>query len=198
MFDAMQSKDDDDLGDTALYERYEDVCDDYYDEAEDADDYEFGTSHQIRLIEPWGIRVRVMVWDNAAGDFADYDNIDFGIIFYHDKDNAYASGMTIEQITAKGDAQVYQKADGSAWKEANSISAIYAEGIYTHELDTNLYCLPYVVVDGVYYYRSSVLCLNLRAEMEAFAANTELSAEERAVFEAMLQLHDDTEAHRGK
>jgi hypothetical protein len=119
------------------------------------------------------------------------------MIFYHDKTNAYADGMSIEQITTKGDAQVYSKANGGAWAAANSINAIYAEGIFTHELDTNLYCLPYVVVDGTYYYRSSVLCLNLLTEMEAFAADTTLTVEERAVFEAMLQLHDDTMTHRG-
>jgi hypothetical protein len=161
------------------------------------DAFKFGTSQQIRLIEPWGIRVRAIIWDNAAANFADYANVEYGMIFYHDKTNAYADGMSIEQITTKGDAQVYSKANGGAWAAANSINAIYAEGIFTHELDTNLYCLPYVVVDGTYYYRSSVLCLNLLTEMEAFAADTTLTVEERAVFEAMLQLHDDTIAFKG-
>jgi hypothetical protein len=119
------------------------------------------------------------------------------MIFFHDKAGAYADGMTVEEMITEGDALVYGTETDNIRVSGSAVIAIYDKGIYTHELDTNLYCLPYVEVDGAYYYRGSVICLNLLNEMETFSQNTSLSAEEIAVFDAMLDLHEKTMAYRG-
>lgn len=153
--------------------------------------YQFGTSHQIKLIEPWGVRVRVLMRDKAAAAYADYENADdYGVIFYHDKTGAYGGTMTVEQIIAQTDAQVYSKIHGNATINANGVTAIYDQGIYTYELDTELYCLPYIVVDGNYYYPSNVTCWNLLTEITEFSQDPDLSAEEIAVFETMISYYN--------
>lgn len=131
----------------------------------------------------------------AAGTFVDYkaDNVDYGVIFYHDK--VSATTLTLDEILAADGTVVYSKSNGTASLYTGYINAIYDKGIYTNELDTNLYCVPFVVVDGEIFY-CPVITWNLLTEMETFAANNELSAEEIAVFEAMLALHDDTMAYR--
>jgi hypothetical protein len=159
--------------------------------------YLFGTNHQIRLIEPWSIRVNLYIQDVAANAPLDLNgDANYGMIFFHDKAGAYADGMTVEEMIAEGDALVYGTETDNIRVSGSAVIAIYDKGIYTHELDTNLYCLPYVEVDGAYYYRSNVICLNLLNEMETFSQNTSLSAEEIAVFDAMLDLHEKTILYR--
>lgn len=153
--------------------------------------YSFGTSHQIKLIEPWGIRVRVLMRNNAAAAYADYENADdYGLIFYHDKTGAYGGTMTTAQIIARTDAKVYSKLYGNATINANGVTAVYDHDIYTYQLDSELYCLPYIVVDGQYYYPSNVICYNLLDEMVEFSNNTDLTPEEIAVFEAMINYYN--------
>ena len=155
--------------------------------------YQFGESHQIKLIEPWGVRVRVLMRDKAAAAYADYENADdYGVIFYHDKTSAYGGAMTAEQIISRTDAQVYSKLHGNATINANGVTAIYDQNIYTYELDTELYCLPYIVVGGNYYYPSNAFCWNLLTEMTKFSQDPDVSAEETAVFETMINYYNNT------
>ena len=48
----------------------------------------------------------------------------------------------------------------------------------TYDLDTELYCLPYIVVDGTYYYPANATCWNLLGEMTEYSQDTDLTAEE--------------------
>ena len=159
--------------------------------------YKFGTSHQIRLIEPWSIRVQMTLYDaNTQKIDCATTDVNYGMIFYHDKTGAYADGMSVEQMIAEGDALVYSTQTNNIEIVGDSAVVVYDKGIYTYELDTNLYCLTYVEVEGQYYYRSEVICWNLLDQMETFSKNTSLSAEEIAVFEAMIDLHEKTLAYR--
>ena len=163
--------------------------------------YQFGTSSQIKLIEPWGVRVRVLMREKtaAAGVYADYDSADdYGVIFFHDKTGKYAAdGMTAAQMSAETDAKVYSKKAGNAAIVANGVTAVYDQGIYTYDLDTVLYCLPYIVVDGEYYYPANATCWNLLGEMTEYSQDTDLTAEERAVFSAMLEMYENVQEHIG-
>ena len=160
--------------------------------------YKFGTSHQIRLIEPWSIRMQLNIYDaNTQRIDCATTDLNYGMIFFHDKTGEYADGMTVEELITEGDALVYGKETENIQVSGTSAIAIYDKGIYTYELNTNLYCLAYVEVDGDYYYSSRVICLNLLSEMEKFSQNTSLSTEEIAVFNAMLDLHEKTIAYRG-
>ena len=163
-------------------------------------DYQFGTGYQIKLIEPWGVRVRVLMREKtaAAGVYADYENADdYGLIFFHDKTGKYNGTMTAEQMNAESGALVYSKQEGTAGISANGVTAVYDHEIYTYQLDTKLYCLPYIVVDGEYYYPANATCWNLLAEMTEYSENMALSAEERAVFETMLEMYENVLNHRG-
>ena len=155
------------------------------------DGYACGTSHQIRLIEPWGIRVRALFYNTEAAAYADYENADdYGLIFFHDKDNKYGGTMTTAQMSAETEAKVYSKLHGNATIGGSGIVAVYDHEIYTYQLDSELYCLPYIVVDGQYYYPPNVICYNLLDEMVAFSNDTDLAAEEIAVFEAMINYYN--------
>jgi len=161
--------------------------------------YAFGASHQIKLIEPWGVRVRVLMRDKTApgGVYADYASADdYGLIFFHDKTGKYGGTMTAEQMNAETGAKVYSKLNGNAVINANGVTAVYDHEIYTYQLDSELYCLPYIVIDGEYYYPSSVMSWNLLAEMVEFSENENLDPKETAVFDAMLALYENALAHR--
>ena len=161
--------------------------------------YQFGTSIKMKLIEPWGVRVRVLMRDKlaAAGVYADYENADdYGLIFFHDKTGKYNGTMTAAQMSAETDAKVYSKLGGNATINANGVTAVYDQGIYTYDLDTNLYCLPYIVIDGQYYYPANASCWNLLGEMTEFAENEDLSDEETAVFDAMLNMYEKVQNHK--
>ncbi|MBQ8768334.1 MAG: hypothetical protein IJZ15_01590 [Oscillospiraceae bacterium] len=160
--------------------------------------YRFGTIHQIRLIEPWSIRVTLYIQDAATETSIDFagENVHYGMIFYHDKDNTYADGMSIAEMIAESNALVYSSSTSNLSLATDSVIAVYDKGIYTYQLDTNLYCLPYVEINGDYYYRSSVICWNLKNEMVTFSQDTTLSEKEIAVFNAMIDLHEKTIAYR--
>ncbi|MBQ6997396.1 MAG: hypothetical protein IJN60_03385, partial [Oscillospiraceae bacterium] len=121
----------------------------------------------------------------------------YGLIFFHDKTGKYGGTMTPAQMKAETGALVYSKLNGNAVINAGGITAIYDHEIYTTDLDTELYCLPYIVVDGEYHYPSTVTCWNLLAEMHEFSDDTSLSAEERAVFEAMIAMYESVLAKNG-
>jgi len=161
--------------------------------------YKFGTSVSIKLIEPWGLKADVRIVDssNATIDYTTAD--DYGVIFFHDKDGKYTeSGMTADDILAEAGAQVYANSLGNATLAGDRVSAIYDQGIFTYEMNSNVYAMPFVVVNGQYYYRNTgAFCYNLIAQVEKFAAETSRSAEERAVYEAMISMNEDILAYRG-
>jgi len=172
--------------------------------------YKFGTQVSIKLIEPWGVKVSMRIVETSDTSVnIDYDAADdYGVIFFHDKAGEYADGMTVAQITAKDDAQVYSKSLGNVSIEDGRICAIYDQGIFTYEMDSTLYCMPYVVINGEYHYREIVVddesyidCafdLNLIEKIGVFSEDINLSAEERAVYDAMMQMNADVVEYRAQ
>lgn len=156
------------------------------------DGYAVGTSHQIKLIEPWGIRVTTLMHETATLEPADYQSADdCGLIFYHDKTGAYGGTMTAAQMVNKTTAQVYSKKNGNLTVNSGSIVAVYDHEIYTYNLDTELYCLPYIVVEGKYYYPETAICWNLLDEMVSFSGNEAIDPLQTAVFEAMINYYNN-------
>ena len=167
--------------------------------------YLFGTSFKMKLIEPWGVRVRVLMREKSLpvdGEgnalYADYEGADdYGLIFFHDKTGKYNGTMTAAQLKAEADAKVYSKLNGNAAINAGGVTAVYDQDIFTYDLDTELYCLPYIVIDGAYYYPSTVSCWNLLTEINEFAADESLDPKETAVFDAMLAMYTNVQNHNG-
>jgi hypothetical protein len=162
--------------------------------------YQFGTAKQMKLIEPWGVRVRVMMREKTAdkGVYADYENADdYGLIFFHDKTGKYNGSMTAAQLKAETGAKVYSKLAGNAEIAAEGVVAVYDHDIFTYDLDTELYCLPYIVIDGAYYYPSTVSCWNLLTEITEYSENEDLDPKERAVFDAMINMYNKVQEKNG-
>ena len=161
--------------------------------------YKFGTSVSIKLIEPWGLKADVRIVDssNATIDYTTAD--DYGVIFFHDKDGKYTeSGMTADDILAEAGAQVYANSLGNATLANSRMTAIYDQGIFTYEMDSNVYAMPFVVMNGEYYYRSNgAFCYNLIGRIEKFAGETTRSAEEIAVYNAMISMNENILIYRG-
>ena len=168
--------------------------------------YQFGRSHRIRLIEPWGIMINMQV--RAGGvtyGEADFEAAqDYGLIFFHDKDSVYNGAMTRDQMLARNDVYIYSNDRGNAWLESwntagtPAITAAYDLDIFTYEMDSELYYMAFVVdAEGNYHY-SNAYCLNIIDQMYAYYNNTTLKGEERLTFKAMIQLHESTLIHRKK
>jgi len=160
--------------------------------------YQFGKSHSIHLIEPWGVKVSMMVKPKNGAVYTDDDfesAQNYGLIFFHDKECAYNGDMTAEQMLARNDVYVYSKTLGNVHVEDGKMVAIYDKGIYTSMLDSDVYCLPFVVVDGQYYYSLNAFRMNLVDEMYAFYNRTNLKNEERMTFRRMLELYESTVIH---
>ena len=163
--------------------------------------YKFAQTHSIKLIEPWGIKVNVLMVKStntsAAIDYAAAD--DYGLIFFHDKAGVYADGMSVEEMIAEAGAVVYSKSLGNATIEAGRVSAIYDQNIFTFEMDSDLYVLPFVVIDGEYHYRDTgAFNMNLIERVALFATETEKYSEaERAVYSAMVEMNEDILIFRG-
>ena len=168
--------------------------------------YQFGRSHRIRLIEPWGIMINMQVRVNGVtyGE-ANFDAVDdYGLIFFHDKDSVYEGTMTRDQMLARNDVYIYSKYRGNAWLESwntagtPGITAAYDLDIFTYEMDSELYYMAFVVdAEGNYHY-SNVYGMNIIDQMYAYYNNTTLKGEERLTFKAMIQLHESTMIHRKK
>lgn len=162
--------------------------------------YQYGRRHQIRLIEPWGFKVTLRVKDIANDKILDLTSgeiQDVGMIFYHDKVNKYFnSGMGSADMLNCEDAVVFSKSLGNLFSvKGDSAIAVYDKGIYTYQLDTELYCLPFVKVNGQYYCLKSAIRWNVHNEMTTFRDDETRKILERNVFEDMINLYKDVQAY---
>ncbi len=164
-----------------------------------ANSYRYSTRHSIKLIEPWGILVETKIVaatnTSKAIDYAAAD--DYGLIFYHDKTGKY-DGMSVAQMLAETEAQVYSKTLGNTTITADGrVSAIYDQNIFTFEMDSNLYVLPFVIINGQCYYRDNgAINLNLIERLGVFANDASQTAEARAVYNAMIEMNTNIKIYR--
>ena len=64
-------------------------------------------------------------------------------------------------------------------------------------MDSNLYVLPFVIIDGECYYRDNgAINLNLIERLAAFAADESQTAEARAVYNAMIEMNTNIKIYR--
>ena len=164
-------------------------------------DYQFGKSHRIRLIEPWGVMASFQVKPRSGSVYTDvdFDNAeDYGVIFYYDEGCKYNGDMTAAQILSRNVVYVHSKNDGNVTLEDGKMVAIFDKNIVTSELDTDVYCLPFVKVGGTYYYSKNAFCVNLLDEMYYFHNKAGLKNEEQITFRKMIELYENTLLHLDK
>jgi len=138
-------------------------------------------STQIVLIEPWGIKLNGYI----DGDYTDY-----GLVIS-------TKAGTLDELVQDTTARVYSVSGGTAEKSGTKISGLYTEEIYTYLLDQDLYVAFYAVDESGYHF-GEVKCRNILDLVKNMAKDTAFSATERAVYEAMINMHTDVTTHRAK
>lgn len=114
--------------------------------------YKFGHTMQLTTIEPWGITFNgIARLNNKAIDYSQCS--DYGLIIYSDVNKKYSTAPTLQELLSETEASVYSKSNNGVVLGSNGFMSVdYAEGIYTYQMDNNLYASFYVVIDGKYYY----------------------------------------------
>lgn len=167
--------------------------------------YKFGVSSQIVLIEPWGLQVNAaIVPPTGAGvpDHIDYDTVeDYGVVMYYDVDGVITDASMLdsveEMLSLNGRAYVFSKTDGSAVKSKSFdgyVTARYNQGIYTYQLNNNLYVMFYVKINGCYYY-DRIRAFNVY-ELAKERSTTFADVEECNVYAGMVDLYDAVTVYR--
>lgn len=156
--------------------------------------YVFGHNVQIRLVEPWGMKVNAMAADASTKKVIDYSNVkDYGVIIHFDNNRAY----TVDELLANKNAYVFSMKNGDATLDGNYITATYKKDLYTYQLNTNAYTVFYVEdEDGVHY--SSLKVRNLYDLMLERAVDTtgNFTEKEKLVYVDMVNLYEAVTAYR--
>ena len=158
--------------------------------------YKFSRSIQMILIEPWGLRINASAKDASTSAVLNYSALeDYGIVIYHSKDKqgpANTAAMLNEE-----DAYVFSAENGNAFVEGNYFCARYNQNIFTYQLDTTLFYMFYVKIDGQYYY-SNVASTNIKEQIEKNIADTsgKFGEAEVNVYEDMVALYQSVTTYR--
>ena len=155
--------------------------------------YDYSQNAQIKLIEPWGMKTNVKVTYN--GSVIDYNAVEeYGIVALADNGHVYTDAT---EILAKDHAYVFSSKNGDAFIDSGYISAIYSKGIFTYQLDTDIYVFGYVKdADGYHY--GPVRCRNVHDLMQARKDDAAgfPNVKERNVYTDMVNLFVDITAYR--
>ncbi len=155
--------------------------------------YDYSQNAQIKLIEPWGMKTNVKVMLN--GSVIDYNAVEeYGIVALADNGHVYTDAA---EILAKDHAYVFSSKNGDAFIDSGYISAIYSKGIFTYQLDTDIYVFGYVK-DAAGYHYGPVRCRNvhdLMQDRKDDAVNFP-NVKERNVYTDMVNLFVDITAYR--
>ena len=141
-------------------------------------------SANIVLIEPWGLKLNGKV----AGQYADY-----GLVVSTEPRCA-----DLRNLITDMDTHVFSLSNGHAEVSNGTISGVYNKGIYTYQLDQNLYVAFFVKDSNGMYHFGPVRTRNILSMVTEQAANTARPATERAVYEAMVNMHTDVMTHRAR
>lgn len=167
--------------------------------------YLFSRALQICLIEPWGIRQNVRAYDAALGKetHLNYDALeDYGVLFYHDRDGTLSPSQMDGWDDFLGcpdreNVYVFSKSQGTVFLKDSFFAANFNRDIFTYQLDSNLYTLSFIKVDGKFYY-SRGYCTNIRelAETRGDDLSDVFTQKERLVYKSMVALCGAVTAYR--
>jgi hypothetical protein len=156
--------------------------------------YTVNHSTNIILIEPWGIRLNGYVDKNEKLE-------DSGVVVFNDKDGQYETAPSVEELINNPAAYVLSTKDGNATAAVSGsytkITADFNKDIYTYQLNDNMYAVFFVKIDGVYHF-GEVKTRNVLTTIADLVNNEKISETERAVYQAMINMHEDVVTHRAK
>ena len=158
--------------------------------------YKFGHTVQVRLIEPWGLKVNARAYTEGMGttESIDYSGLEeYGVVVLLDNEKEYARA---EEILENPNAYVFSSKNGDAEISGNAITAIYNRGLYTYLLDTDAYVMFYVK-DAEGYHYGAIRNRNLYELMQERKGNaSDFPEDERAIYDDMTKLHEAVVEYR--
>ncbi|MBQ6718943.1 MAG: InlB B-repeat-containing protein [Oscillospiraceae bacterium] len=112
-------------------------------------DYKYGQIAQIRLIEPWGLRASVRIYDDKNPENIDYSKLhDYGVYFIRgselDKAGLTQDTVSVEDIIDDADVVHLNKAAGVEVTDGRLV-AIYDKALYTYEFSDSIFVQFYIV-----------------------------------------------------
>ncbi len=164
-------------------------------------EYSFGQSVQLGLIEPWFLKVNLLVYTDSTLTPIDYGTlVDYGVYFVRaseleDKEVTQES-LTIADIINNKNTVKRSKSEGTATIDGRFLSARYDEGLYTYEFDDSVFVLFYVEDEyGVQY--APIRERNIKSLLETRKDDVANFPElERKVYAAMLEMYENVTAYR--
>ncbi|MBR4058755.1 MAG: hypothetical protein IKK03_02835 [Lachnospiraceae bacterium] len=159
--------------------------------------YSFGHTVQIRLIEPWGLKVNARVYTKgmSSSESIDYaELVDYGVVIVMDNNTSIS---TPEELLARSDAYVFSKANGEAQVNGTVITAAFTKDIYTYLLNSNVYVMFYIE-DAEGYHFGAVKERNVYELMKTRRDDTSgsFTEKEKALFDDMVNLYDAVTIYR--
>ena len=100
-------------------------------------------------------------------------------------------------LLALDDAYVYSKDQGNLTIDGTKVSVAYNKDIYTYELNSKIYCVTFVVIDGEYYYS----VMTVRNLYELMGTRIEGAVSEDAeirVYKAMRGMYESVTKYRAE
>jgi hypothetical protein len=158
--------------------------------------YKFGHTVQIKLIEPWGMKINARVYTNGmtSSQSIDYSTLqDYGCIVVQSDTKL----TTVDEMLAKDGAYHFSKSNGCCDVAGNVITAKFYKDIYTYQLDHKLYVVFYVKDANGYHFgdvKERVL-LDLM-DTRKDQSNGDYTVKERLVYADMVNLYDAVWAYR--
>jgi hypothetical protein len=168
--------------------------------------YTFGNLAQIVLIEPWGLQINAVVVPQGStnvNDHLDYSSMeDYGMVMFYDVNKEITDATQLdsfEEMQALVDkAYVFSKEDGSAFINPGNgayFTARYNQDVFTYQLDTDLYVMYYVVIDGNAYY-SDIRTFNVYDLATRRSQDSSFDVLEQNVYKDMVSMCDAITAYR--
>lgn len=113
------------------------------------------TAYQIRLIEPWALRINVRITDEASNTI-DYSTLkDYGMYAIRrdqlSNTELDVANMTIEDLKAEPNVIHFTMEAGTAVQSGNYVTVTFNEGLYTYRLNQDvIWALYYETDEGVF------------------------------------------------
>ncbi len=163
--------------------------------------YKFGHTVQIRLIEPWGMKVNARVYTSgmSQNENIDYEElIDYGVVILMDNNTSIT---TAEELLARSDAYIFSKTNGEAQIQTNDeteiITATFTKGVYTYLLNSKVYVM-FFVKDAEGYHFGAVKERNVYELMKTRRNDTSglFTEKEKILYDDMVNLYDTVTTYR--
>ena len=159
------------------------------------------TAYQIRLIEPWALRINVRITDEASNTI-DYSTLkDYGMYAIRrgqlSNTELDIANMTIEDLKAEPNVIHFTMEDGTAVQSGNYVTATFFEGLYTYRLNQDvIWALYYETDEGVFATTVKERNLyDLMYERKDSTSSTYYEAEKR-VYADMVELFNKVTDYR--